>query len=93
MNMKRGVVALTIVVLAATAFIGALTTSAQSVSFTDLTTSYDYYDAVNYLQSENVVQGYDDGTYTAAVSGTDVELSVSAGSRGTDIFIKELVTA
>ena len=32
-------------------------------------------------------------TYIVAVSGTDIVVTTSAGTRATDIFIKELVTA
>ncbi|MFA7686221.1 MAG: S-layer homology domain-containing protein, partial [Candidatus Gracilibacteria bacterium] len=34
-----------------------------NASFSDVTESYDYHDAINYVEQKNLVQGYEDGTY------------------------------
>ncbi len=38
-------------------------TPSTSAYFFDVDTSYPYYDAVNYVQGQQIVQGYEDGTY------------------------------
>jgi len=44
--------------------IGSVTiVSAESVNFADVDSTYDYFDAINYLQDEGTIQGYDDETY------------------------------
>ena len=64
MGIKRAGAVIALIALTITSFVQASLVSAQSTgTFSDVTASYDYYDAVNYLQDLNVVEGYGDGTY------------------------------
>lgn len=64
MSIKRAGAIIALVALSITSFMQvSLVTARDSGVFSDITTSYDYYEAVNYLQNEDVVEGYGDGSY------------------------------
>ncbi|MFC1655584.1 beta-propeller domain-containing protein [Patescibacteria group bacterium] len=63
MSLKKATSSIAIIALAMVTFLQMGSAFAQTTSFDDVPTSYDYYDAVDYLKGEQVVEGYDDGTY------------------------------
>ncbi|MBD3156597.1 hypothetical protein GF369_02090 [Candidatus Peregrinibacteria bacterium] len=64
MSIKRAGAVIALVALSITSFMQVSLVNAQdSGVFSDITTSYDYYEAIDYLQNEGVVEGYGDGTY------------------------------
>lgn len=63
MSLSKTTAALSILMLAIVTFLNAGMAFAQTTSFSDVPTSYDYYDAVDYLKGQQVVEGYQDGTY------------------------------
>lgn len=63
MSLKKATSAVAILALATVTFLQMGSVLAQTTSFSDVPTSYDYYEAVDYLRGEQVVEGYEDGTY------------------------------
>lgn len=64
MSIKRAGAVIALMAITVTSFMQVLPVNAQdSGVFRDIATSYDYYEAVNYLQNEEVVEGYGDGLY------------------------------
>ncbi len=46
-----------------TSFLIIIFSPVAQAGFSDVSTSYPYYEAINYLQENEIVQGYDDGTF------------------------------
>ncbi|MBU1446190.1 beta-propeller domain-containing protein [Patescibacteria group bacterium] len=63
MAMKKMFAGMLTLALLMGAFVSFGTASAESVSFADVDASYEYSDAIYYLQDEGTIEGYEDDTY------------------------------